>query len=211
MGLFLAMSGIIECAEDPVMHALRSYAEENDGGLDPAAICTDDEGCLIVSESAGGVTVLYPSDFFDWDDASSELSRRLHKPVFSLHIHDGNLWMYVLYENGEIVDQFNPVPDYWQELDEAERLSWRGNASEIVRRVPHLKPEQIANYLVQWGDEVFESDERKKAYPTDEHYYGDDWQLTDFMKQLKLDYPIDDRGEPHGTTYRFKCEPTGSN
>ena len=178
MGLFLAMSGIIGCTEDSVIHALRLYAEENGGSLEEVVLSMNDEG-------------------------------RLAQYLFSLHIHDGNLWMYVLYENGEIVDQFNPVPDYWQELDEAERLSWRGNVSEIVKRVPHLKQEQIANYLVQWGDEVFESDERKKAYPTDQYYYGDDWQLVDFMKQLKLDFPIDDRGEPHGITFRFKCEPAG--
>lgn len=154
-----------------------------------------------------GVAVLYPGNFFDWDSTSQFLSQRLKKPVFSFHIHDGDLWMYSLYEKGAVVDQFNPVPDYWQELDENERLSWQGNASEVAKRVPGLLPEQISKYLIQWGDDVLESDERKKAYPTDQFHNGDDWQLVDFLKKLGFDYPVDDRGAPHGVTYRFECKP----
>jgi hypothetical protein len=150
--------------------------------------------------------VLYPGNFFDWDNAAQFLSERLGKPVFSFHIHDGDLWMYVLYDKGKVVDQFNPVPDYWQELDDTERHSWQGNPSEVARRVPGLTIEQISRYLKQWGDEVFESGERKKAYPTDQFYYGDDWQLVDFMAKLGLDYPVDDQGAPHGTTYKFRCQ-----
>ena len=206
MGLFLSMSGVVGGNEDSVIDALRTYAEDNDGSLEQAELTTQDDGCLVVSEGVGGVTVLYPGDFFGWDSAAQYLSKRLGKPAFSFHIHDGDLWMYLLYENGEVVDQFNPVPDYWQELEDEERQSWRGNAAEVARRVPGLPPEQIAKYLVQWGDEVFEAAERKKAYATDRFYYGDDWQLVDFMGKLGLDYPLDDRGAPHGVTYRFRCE-----
>jgi hypothetical protein len=206
MGLFLSMSGVIGGNEESVVDALRAYAEANEGSLEEAELTTDDDHCLVVSEGTGGVTALYPGDFFDWESASQYLSKRLRKPVFSLHVHDGDLWMYALYDNGSVVDQFNPVPDYWQELDESERRSWQGNASEVAKRVPGLAPERVSKYLVQWGDEVFESDERKKAYPTDRFYYGDDWQLVDFMDKLGLDYPVDDRGAPHGVTYRFKCE-----
>jgi hypothetical protein len=114
--------------------------------------------------------------------------------------------MYVLYEDSEVVDQFNPVPDYWQELEDEERKSWGGNATAIARRVPGLAPEQIARYLLPWGEEVFEAAQRKKAYSSDQFYYGDDWQLVDFMGKLGMDYPVDDRGAPHGVTYRFKCK-----
>jgi hypothetical protein len=205
MGLFLSMSGVIGCRDGSVVDALRAYAEGNDGLLETAELTTEDDGCLVVSEGAAGVTVLYPSDFFEWDSAAQYLSQRLKQPVFSFHIHDSDLWMYSLYEKDKVVDQFNPVPDYWQELDADERLSWQGNAFEVAKRVPGLSPDQISNYLVQWGDGVFE--ERKKAYPTDRFHFGDDWQLVDFMNKLGLDYPIDDRGAPHGITYRFECKP----
>jgi hypothetical protein len=205
MGLFLSMSGVVGVSQEPVVDAVRTYAEENDGTLEEAELTIDDDGCLVISEGTGGVTVLYPGDFFDWDAAAQYLSKRLRQPVFSFHIHDGDLWMYLLYQNGEVVDQFNPVPDYWQELAENERQSWKGNAIAVARQVPGLAPEQIARYLVQWGDDVFETVERKKAYPTDQFHYGDDWQLVDFMSKLGLDYPVDDRGAPHGVTHRFKC------
>jgi hypothetical protein len=205
MGQFLSMSGVVGGNEVSVVNALRAYAQDHQGGMEEAELTTEDDGCLVISEGPGGVTVLYPGDFFDWDSAAQNLSQRLRKPVFSFHIHDSDLWMYSFYENGEIVDQFNPVPDYWQELDEDERRSWQGNATEVARRVPGLAPEQIAKYLVHWGDDVFGSSEQKKAYPTDQFHYGDDWQLVDFMGKLGLDYPIDDRGAVHGVTYRFEC------
>lgn len=206
MGLFLSMSGVVRGVEDSVVDALRKYAEENEGSLDKRALTTEDDGCLVVSEGTGGVTVLYPGDFFDWEDISQYLSRQLSRPVFSFHIHDGDLWMYLLFENGECVDQFNPVPEYWQELDDDERRSWQGNATEVARRIAGLAPEQISKYLVQWGDDVFEAAERKKAYLSDEFYYGDDWQLVDFMGKLGFDYPVDDQGAPHGITYLFRCK-----
>ena len=204
MGLFLSMSGVVGGKEDSVVNALRNYAEVKDGSLQEAKLTTEDEGCLITSEGTGGVTVFYPSDFFEWDSAAEYLSHQIRKPVFSFHIHDGDLWMYLLYENGKIIDQFNPVPDYWQELDDEERRSWQGSATTVAQRVPGLEPDQIARYLVQWGDEVFESAERKKAYPADEFFRGDDWQLVDFMCKLGLEYPLDDKGAVHGHTYRFK-------
>jgi hypothetical protein len=201
------MSGIVAGGKEAVIDALRSFAEENEGSLEAEDLTTEDDYCLVVSEGVGGVTVLYPGNFFDWDSAAEHLSKRLGMPVFSFHIHDGDLWMYILYENGRVVDQFNPVPDYWAELEDEERRSWQGEATKVAQRIPGLAPEQIARYLVQWGDEVFEAAEPKKAYPTDQHYYGDDWQLVDFMSKLGLDYPIDDRGAPHGATFRFECEP----
>lgn len=206
MGLFLSMTGVIAGSAETVVGALRAYAEANGGSLEAAELTTDDEGCLVISEAAAGVTVLYPDGFLGWDSASRFLSERLNKPVFSFHIHDGDLWMYLLFDKGAIVDQFNPIPDYWEKLDDAERRSWRGNASEVANRVPGLSPEQISEYLVEWGDEVLDSDEPKKAYPTDEFHYGKDWQVVDFMAKLGLDYPFDDQGL-RGTTYRLKCEP----
>lgn len=204
MGLFLSMSGVIGADEAAVVTALRDYAIARNGNLTPEPLTTKDDGCLVISQGIGGVTVLYPGDFFDWENASEYLSRELRTSAFSFHIHDGDLWMYVLFDNGREVDQFNPVPDYWDENED--RSAWQGNAKEVATRVPGLNPESISKYLVQWGDDVFESDERKKAYPDDRFCYGDDWQLVDFMNRLGLVYPVGDDGSPHGESYRFTCE-----
>lgn len=203
MGQFLCLSGVIGSSEKLVADALRTFAKEHEGTFEPASLTLDDKGCLIILEGTGGVTVLYPGEFMSWDAASAYLSKALDKPVFSLHIHDGDLWMYLLFENGVVVDQFNPVPDYWSdELDEAERRAWQGNVAEIVTRVSGVKAEELANYLITWDPDT----EDRKAYPTDEFAYGDDWQMTDFMRRLGLDFPIDDRGAPHGVSYRFQVE-----
>lgn len=207
MGQFLSMSGVIAASRFEVEGALRGYATANDGEIREAPLTIDDDDCLVICEGSGGVTTLYPGHFFDWDDASRFVSLELRKPVFSLHIHDGDLWMYLLFAAGDVVDRFNPIPDYWEELDDAERGLWQGNAKEVARIVPNLSPEAISRYLVRWSENVVGSDQRTKAYPDDEFYYGDDWQLVDFMRHLGLEFPIDDHGSPSGATYRFSARP----
>jgi hypothetical protein len=204
MGLFLSMSGVIGASQSEVARALRKYAESHHGEMREESLTTDDDGCMVITEGLAGVTVFYPGDFFDWDEASRFLSEDLRKPVFSFHIHDGDFWMYVLYDGGAVVDQFNPVPDYWGDVSDAEQ--WQGNAREVSARVPGLSPESVSKYLIRWGDEVFESRERTKAYPDDQFSCGDDWQLVDFMRRVGLSYPVDDYGNGLGTTYRFVCE-----
>jgi hypothetical protein len=201
MGLFLSMSGVIACGAEPVVPALRAYAESNAGTLGEADSATAEGDTLLLCECAGGVTVFYPRGFNDWDGASQFLSRHLGKAVFSFHIHDGDLWMYILYEKGVVIDRFNPLPEYWSQLDEEERRSWLGNASTVASRVPGLVPEQISKYLIQWSDELPQPADQQKAYPTDEYHYGEDWQLVDFMSKIGLDY------ESPGTRYRFSCKP----
>ncbi len=76
----------------------------------------------------------------------------------------------------------------------------------LGRFVPGLEPAEVAGYLVEWGDDVLESTERKKAYDDDHYDYGDDWQLVDFTKRLGLDYPMDEsRGKTLRKTLRFSC------
>ena len=205
MGLFLSMSGVVGATHAQVRSALERYVTLNKGELVEEPLTTQDGNCLVISKGVTGVTVLYPGEFYEWDEPSSFLSKETGKPVFSFHIHDGDLWMYVLFENGVVVDQFNPIPDYWQEVDAKERQRWRGNAVEVAKRVPNVSEESIRKYLIPWNDDILECEERKKACPDDVFFYGDDWQLVDFMKRLGLTYPLDEKGSPLGTTYRFEC------
>jgi hypothetical protein len=205
MGLFLSLSGAIACGPEPVVAALRAFAESNRGTFGEADSETAEEDELIVCAAAGGVTVMYPRYFDNWDGASEFLSERLDRPVFSLHIHDGDLWMYILYDKGAVIDRFNPLPEYWEKLEKEERRSWQGNASVVASRVPGIAPEQVSRYLIQWTDRMLNSPEQEKAYATDECHYGEDWQLLDFMAKLGLDYPIQSE-EIRGTKYEFRCK-----
>jgi len=58
----------------PGAKSAKAYAKDNDGSLEEAGLTTQDDGCLVISEGAAGVTALYPGDFFDWDSAAEYLS-----------------------------------------------------------------------------------------------------------------------------------------
>ena len=127
MGLFLAMSGVANSTRAAVEDALRAYATERGGALETAESSADPSDALLIAESGSHVTVMYPGEFVQWDEASQFLSRTLGTAVFSLHIHDEDLWMYVLYSKGEQIDQFNPIPNYWQrKMPEIDRQAWFG-------------------------------------------------------------------------------------
>ena len=201
MGLFLAMSGVANSSRAAVEVALRAYARERGGTLEAVDASADPTEALLIAESGNHVTVMYPGEFIQWDDASQHLSRALGTSVLSLHVHDEDLWMYVLFSKGEQVDQFNPVPDYWQrKTPKNEKELWAGNAALVAQHWPGVIPESIQDYLVVWDLDVAESD---NAYDDDQFPYNDCWQVTDFMRRLGLVYPIDDQGKVTGASYRF--------
>ena len=201
MGLFLAMSGMANSNRAAVEDALRAYATERGGRLEAVGQSADLSDALLIAESGDRVTVMYPDDFAAWDDASQYLSKALGTAVFSFHIHDEDLWMYVLFANGEPVDQFNPIPNYWQRsMPKSEKQLWSGNAAVVAEHWPGLVPESIANYLCEWDLNEGDSD---NAYADDQFPYNECWQMTDFMHRLGLVYPIEDDGRINAATYRF--------
>ena len=207
MGTFLMMSGVARADRSQVEDALRDFAEQHAGTLKPLTdgeTADPAESLLIAESEQGNVTVLYPSSFTDWDGASQHLSATLQGPVFSLHVHDGDLWMYLLFAGGQEVDRFNPRPDYWEELPPEELRAWAGDAAAVCRHWPHVTVEQIENYLVRWEDE--DDEEQGTAYPGDESGAGDAWQVVDFMAKVGLAYPADEGGSQRGARYRFQVK-----
>lgn len=200
MGMFLSMTGVIGKTKDEVVNSLSNYTKSVAGGLEKASLPAEHDNCCVIEEANGHTTIFNPYAYTEWDSSSEFISRDLNAPVFSFHIHDGDFWMYVLYVNGEVADQFNPIPDYWDNnISEEEMQSWKGNAAVVCNYVTSVKPAEIENYLVRWD---WESEESKKAYPQDE-FTQEDWQLLDFMKKIKLPYPLDDDGNAKGETYRI--------
>ncbi len=116
MGEFMAMSGIAGADLQSVADALRDYANTHGGSMEQCPATEETGELLVVSAGQPGrVTVVYPDSF-------TGLGRRLDvpveiaaQPVFSFHIHDGDMWIYVLHSGGLEVDQFNPIPQYWSE------------------------------------------------------------------------------------------------
>ena len=70
---------------------------------------------------------------------------------------------------------------------------------ESLKFIPGLNSKEIENYITRWD---LDSEENNKAYPDDE-FTNEDWQLLDFMKKLKLPYPLDDNFQPKGRVYKL--------
>lgn len=115
-----------------------------------------------------------------------ELSRELNTQVFLYHIHDGDLWMYLFFVSGELKDKYNPLPDYWGDVSEEERIKWKGN-SDILAQTLHVDKSQIEPYLIFWKEEPKRI--KKKTFPGDEFTLGSDWAMIDFQRKLGIEYP----------------------
>jgi len=205
MGLFLDLTGIAGTSRVDVETSIRQYVERRAGVFEPARVTADDLDVVAIEEAPGGkVSVVHRGSFMQWGEVSAHLSRSLHVPVFSLSIHDGDFWMYVLLVAGQEVDYFNPIPDYWDDtITEAERQRWAGNVATICRYWPGITEAELGNYLVPWfADDAW--DDERKAHPEDTYAVGDAWQVSDFMRKLGLVCPMDEAGNLFGATYRFK-------
>ncbi|MEI9998402.1 MAG: hypothetical protein WDO13_04190 [Verrucomicrobiota bacterium] len=200
MGLFLSISGVMQTDKGAVVEALARQVSLKHGIFQAEPRATVDDDTLVLCAAHGNTTIYFPANDLSWWETSQALSRWLKTAVFAFHIHDGDLWMYELYKDGEKIDAFNPIPDYWMEISEEERESYRGDASVVAGCVPHLKAADIAKYFITWD---LNEDKPRKAYTSDKHAYCDEWQLLDFMSKLKLPYPLGERGEPLGPTYEF--------
>ena len=199
MGIFLSLSGVIGKKQKDVVNSLTNFVKSVDGEIQQENLNTDNDNCCVIEETNGNTTIFYPHGYLQWDKSSEFISKDLNTPVFSCHIHDGDLWMYVLYFNGQIVDQFNPIPDYWNDnVSQKEIESWKGNAAIVAKYVTGIKQADIEKYLVRWNLE----EENIKAYP-DDVFTNEDWQLIDFMKKLRLPYPPDENGNTKGKVYKL--------
>lgn len=61
------------------------------------------------------------------------LSSKLGTSVFAFLVHDSDVLLYFLCENGREVDRYNSNPDYFQEADDDTRARVRGNAAVVLR------------------------------------------------------------------------------
>ena len=200
MGLFLSVTSVVGKNKSEVVNSLTKYAILTGGGLNVETLSLENNNCCVVEESNGNTTIFNPYAYLEWDASSAFISKDLNAPVFSFHIHDGDLWMYILFVNGETVDQFNPLPDYWDEnISEDEIALWKGNAVVVSTFLGTLEPNDIERYLVRWD---LDAEDVLKAYPGDQ-FGQEDWQLLDFMQKLGLPYPLNDDGLPESQTYKL--------
>lgn len=200
--MFMSLSAVIGKTEAEICDCLATYAMNNSGVFHQEEFKKDVLDACAISVTNGNAVIGWPNDFYDWDGCSEFISAQLKATVFSCHIHDGDLWMYVMYNNGKVVDQFNPIPDYWDDSLSAHELEeWAGNAATIASYVPGISTGDIDKYLVRWNlDELSEP-----AYEGD-GTVQEDWQLFDFLRKLGVIVVLNEDGIVAGSTYRFRVK-----
>lgn len=204
MGMFLAMSAVIGKSAEEVTKALEAYITENKGTIEEVQPVNEAFDLCVIGENEQNTTIVYPGNFFRWEEASEYLSKELNTSVFAFHIHDSDLWMYFFYNCGNVEDKFNPIPDYWEELTEEEVEKWKGNPEIICKFIKNISADDIKNYYKFWrSDDVQE----EKAYEEDEFCFEDEWQVVDFMNKFSIIYPFEEESAfPIGRTYKITIE-----
>lgn len=179
MGLFLETAVIPDTREEKVRAALEELARRFPDLK--TAECQ-------FKEQNGGVSVLFNEYCAGYEDFAKELSAQLNSLVLYLYIYDEDFWGCYLCENGQLLDEFNPMPDYFEEISDAERQRVAGNSALIAERF-HVPEADIKRYFLPWTEEILDAPEPQKAYEDDQCSIGDCWQMIWFMEKLGYPYP----------------------
>lgn len=194
MGLFLQTAIIPDCSETEVRNAVTAVAEQYSQELE--APHTDELKYDIIDlipkeckyqSAPNGISILFNEDCIGYDSLAGALSEELDKAVLLLYIYDGDYWGYFLYDKGLEIDQFVPIPDYFEKATEKELQQKKGNAG-IIAKYFHVDKASIEKYIVFWTNSMRRS-YSEKAYADDEFGQCEDWQMADFMR--KLGYPYE--------------------
>lgn len=191
MGLFLQAAIMPGCKETDARAAVEAVARKYSCSFDELEKGDAAEDDMIISdlipeecqyiENANGVSILFNEGCIGYDSLAKAVSRESGKAVLLLYIYDGDYWGYWLYDKGELLDEFNPMPDYFEDLPEEKLQKVRGDA-DIIADCFQVGKASVEKYLVRWSEETMD----EKAYEDDEFGY-EDWQMADFMR--KLGYP----------------------
>jgi ankyrin repeat protein len=95
----------------------------------------------LVTSAKNGWTTVYDekSESQDMDElrrVAKGLSTKLATDVFAFMLHDSDVFIYMLYQKGKLVDQFNSQPDYFGPVPATERKRWTGDFKKLLRLAP---------------------------------------------------------------------------
>lgn len=201
MGEFVAASAFHTDQLDRVQDAVEGFFAEHrwpaqrvgEGDAGP-------DDVTVFAPVNGWTVVLWPAYFSDVPAAQS-VSRVLGVLASTVHIHDGDYWGHTLLRDGQVVDRFASMPDYFtDDPDEVAALArtWAGNPTVVAEAVGRPVAD-VAPYLVpvaldgdEDDDELYEEpDGLGKALPDDAFDLDDPWVFVDFWRRLGITYPQD--------------------
>ena len=91
MGLFLCMSGVVGAKQTDVEKALEEYAAARGGRFEPTTKRSPSWEVLILGESDGNTTVVYPGAFMAWDLEEDDPGKAYEDDEFA----SGDCWQLV--------------------------------------------------------------------------------------------------------------------
>src|SRR5580658_950634 len=91
----------------------------------------------LVTDSKNGWTTVYDehSDSQDIEvfrRLAKGLSSKLKTAIIALMVHDSDIFVYLIYEHGKLIDQFDSKPDYFGPVSEAQKKEWRGDFAKLI-------------------------------------------------------------------------------
>src|SRR5690349_3985810 len=61
-----------------------------------------------------------------------KLSKELKTVAIGILVHDSDIFQYLIYENGKLIDQFDSKPDYFGPVGDEQKKEWRGNFGKLL-------------------------------------------------------------------------------
>jgi hypothetical protein len=126
---------------------------EDREGLAAAVRALAEGGCWVTAPKDGWATV-YEERASGQDDAwirrlGTHLSGRLGTSAVAFLVHDSDFLCYWLFEHGEVVDEFNSCPDYFDEDDGPKGGRTAGGRPEVLLRFckPGSRPRDLRRVL----------------------------------------------------------------
>jgi hypothetical protein len=131
----------------------------------------------------GWVSILPSADLPEQLATAQRISEELHAPVVVLNLHNGDVFYYWVFRNGDLVDQYDSNPDYFGEPRSPQELeAVRGHPARWAELLPAgSDPRDVEAILTQ----TFAADEQKQPDADQLVLWGDE-QFYDFARVLGI-------------------------
>jgi hypothetical protein len=91
----------------------------------------------VLTDSKNGWVAVYDEESESQDinilrRLAKKLSAELKTVAIGILVHDSDIFQYLVFEKGELVDQFDSKPDYFGPVSDAQKKEWRGDFGKLL-------------------------------------------------------------------------------
>ncbi len=129
-----------------------------------------------LSPNVNGVTVVYDQECENQDVAvlsglTSQLSAHFHCPALVALLHDDDIFLYQAYQNGELIDEYDSTPGYF-DRDAGWLPPSGGDATKLCAAFGVSSPEDIGEVdaILHYSDIEADDDDQDLYYGPEERH-----------------------------------------